>query len=220
MALAAGISLSDINAWFADLGDWAAEYGYAAVVLIVAGDGVAPIFPGETAVVAAAVLASQGDLNLGLVIIAGAVGAMIGDSSAYGLGRLGQGPINRFFQNRVGPARMAVAERLLERYGPLLVFASRFLPGVRIAVNMTCGAGYMPYRRFLAFNGAGSVAWSAQAAILGYIAGKAFADQIWVAFVVAFAVTGLVGGAIALNERRHIREARRRLKAEAETAGE
>ena len=61
----------------------AADYGYWAVLLVVAGDGVFPVLPGETAIVAAAVLASDGTLNIFLVILAGAAGAMIGDSTAY-----------------------------------------------------------------------------------------------------------------------------------------
>ena len=48
------------------------------MLLVVAGDGVFPVLPGETAIVAAAVLAADGTLSLPLVILAGAVGAVIG----------------------------------------------------------------------------------------------------------------------------------------------
>ena len=51
----------------------------------------------------------------------------------------------------------------------------------------------------------GGIVWASQAALLGYFAGKAFADQLWVAFVVAFAVTGLVAGFVALKERKRMR---------------
>jgi len=196
----------DVVRWFSELGDKAAEYGYVAVVVVVAGDGVMPLFPGETAVVAAAVLASQGTLNLYVVILAGALGAMLGDSTAYWIGRKGQVTIRRFLVKMAGRERIDGAESMVERYGPALVFIGRFLPGLRIAVNMSCGAGLMAYRKFLFFNGLGAFFWSTQAALLGFFAGKAFADQIWVAFVVAIGITLIVGAAVGFKERQRLKK--------------
>jgi membrane protein DedA with SNARE-associated domain len=105
---------------------------------------------------------------------------------------------------------------MVDRQGPALVLVGRFLPGIRIAINLSCGAGRMTYPRFLIFDALGAIVWSAQAALLGYFAGKAFADQLWVAFVVAFAVTLLVGGFVAMKERQRVR--RERAEAEAERA--
>ena len=175
----------------------AAGYGYWAIFLVVAGDGLIPILPGETAIVAAAVLAANGSLSLPLVILAGAAGAVAGDTSAYWIGRAGHGPIRRSITRVAGAERLAAAERMVQRQGPALVFVGRFLPGIRIAINLSCGAGHMSFPRFLTFDVLGGIAWAGQAALLGYFAGRAFADQLWVAFVVAFAVTGLVGAFVA-----------------------
>jgi membrane-associated protein len=199
-----------IFAQFSAFAEDAAAYGYWAVLLVVAGDGVFPALPGETAIVAAAVLAADGSLSLPLVILAGAAGAVIGDSAAFWIGRAGGGPIARFVTRVAG-------ERMVRRRGPALVFVGRFLPGIRIAINLSCGAGQMAYPRFLTFDVLGAIVWSAQAALLGYFAGKAFADQLWVAFVVAFGVTALVGGFLAIKERQRVR--RERAAAEAERAG-
>lgn len=201
---------------FSALAEDAATYGYWAVLLVVAGDGVFPALPGETAIVAAAVLAADGTLSLPLVILAGAVGAVIGDSSAFWIGRAGGGPIRRTVVRFAGAERLEAAERMVRRQGPALVVVGRFLPGIRIAINLSCGAGQMSYPRFLLFDSVGAAFWSTQAALLGYFAGKAFADQLWVAFLVAFAVTGLVGGFVALKERQRVR--RERAEAEAERA--
>jgi membrane-associated protein len=184
---------------------------------VVAGDGVFPVLPGETAIVAAAVLAANGDLSLPLVILAGAAGAVLGDSCAYWIGRGGGGPIKRWVTRIAGPDRLLAAERLVERRGGPLVFVGRFLPGIRIAINLSCGAGQMAYPRFLFFDTLGGIVWATQAALLGYFAGKAFADQLWVAFAVAFGVTLLVGGAITIQERKRIR--RERAAAQAEAGG-
>ncbi len=107
-----------------------------------------------------------------------------------------------------GAERLAAAERMVQRQGPALVFVGRFLPGIRIAINLSCGAGHMSFPRFLTFDVLGGLAWATQAALLGYFAGKAFADQLWVAFVVAFAVTALVGGFVALKERKRMQRER------------
>jgi len=193
---------------FNEVADWAARVGYWAVALVVAGDGVFPALPGETAIVAAAVLAAQGRLSLPLVILAGAVGAVIGDTAAYWAGRGGGGPIRRTVARLAGEGRLEAAERMVQRQGPALVVAGRFLPGLRIGINMSCGAGQMRYPRFLLFDAMGAVVWSTQAALIGFFAGKAFADRIWVAFVVAFAVTAAVSSFVALKERQRIRRER------------
>ena len=200
--------LGGMAEWFQGLGEDAAAYGYPAVVLVVAGDGVFPAFPGETAVVAAAVLAAAGDLSLTLVIVAGALGAIMGDWTAYWIGRAGGGPIKRVVTRFAGAERLAAAERMVHRRGPALVVIGRFLPGLRIAINMSCGAGQMRFPRFMVFNALGASIWSTQAALLGFFAGKAFAGQLWVAFVVAIAVALAAGGVIALTERKRLRRER------------
>jgi membrane-associated protein len=190
------------------LAESAAEYGFLAVLLVVAGDGVFPVLPGETAIVAAAVLAAKGTGNILVVIAAGAIGAVLGDSAAYAIGRGGKGQIRRFVTRFAGAERLEAAERMVHRNGPALIFTGRFLPGLRIAINMSCGATHMPYRRFLTFDAMGATVWSTQAALLGYFAGKAFADQTWVAFVVAFGVTGLVAAFVAVREKKYMRKLR------------
>ena len=204
---------------FSQFAEDAAAYGYWAVLLVVAGDGVFPALPGETAIVAAAVLAADGSLSLPLVILAGAVGAMLGDSAAFWIGRTGGGPIKRTVTRFAGADRLMAAERMVQRQGAALVVVGRFLPGIRIAINLSCGAGQMAYPRFLAFDTIGAIFWSTQAALLGYFAGKAFADQLWVAFVVAFGVTALVGGFVAVRERKRVRKERAAEEAERGAAG-
>lgn len=164
-----------------------------------------PVLPGETAIVAAAVLAADGSLSLPLVILAAAAGAVIGDSAAFAIGRAGGGPIKRFVSRVAGADRLEAAERMVKRNGAALVVVGRFLPGIRIAINMSCGAGQMDYRRFVFFDVIGAILWAGQAALLGYFAGKAFADQLWVAFVVAFAVTGAVAVFVTVKEKRRVR---------------
>jgi membrane-associated protein len=185
--------------------DWAGRNGYWAIALIVAGDGVFPVLPGETAIITGAVLAADGQLQLWAVIVSGALGAMLGDSTAYWIGRVGGGPIRRLLVRLAGNDRIAAAERMVQRRGPVLVFVGRFLPGIRLAINLSCGAGQMRYGRFFFFDALGATLWSTQAALLGYFAGKAFADQLWLALLIALGVALLVGAGVWLYERRQIR---------------
>lgn len=183
---------------------------------IVAGDGVFPLFPGETVIVTGGTLAGTGSLTLIGVILAGAVGAVIGDSAAYWLGRAGGERIRRLFAKLAGHDRVLAAERMVQRRGSALVFVGRFLPGIRLAINLSCGAGQMDFRRFLTFDALGATLWSTQAAVLGYIFGKSFESRPWIGLLIALGIAVAVATAVTLRERRHIAEEKERAKLEHE----
>ena len=121
---------------------------YLGGALLVFLDAVCPIFPGETTLNAASTPAANGKFHLWLVIVAGAVGAILGDSALYWMARL--------FSMRLAPGAEktkrseTVAEALafLGDSAPLLLTAGRFVPGVRFVVNATLGAAKFPYGRF------------------------------------------------------------------------
>ena len=71
------------------------HWTYLVIFAIAYFDAIIPIVPSETAVIAAGVLAGTGDLELVLVILAGASGAFAGDNTAYMLGRKFEEPISR-----------------------------------------------------------------------------------------------------------------------------
>ncbi len=221
IAFLADAGALSVTGVFDSASGWAGRYGYWAIMLVVAGDGVLPVLPGETAIITGAVLAAAGRLELPLVILFGAIGAVVGDSAAYWIGRAGGPQIRHFVGRLAGAERVEAAERMVRRQGPALVLVGRFLPGLRLAVNISCGAGNMPFPRFLLFDSLGAILWSTQASLLGYFAGRAFADQLWLALLIALGVAALVGGAIAVRERRRVRrenEAAAR-EAEADPAG-
>ena len=205
--------------FFDRLSDWATDHGYAAILAIVAGDGIIPLFPGETVIIAGGTLASTTHaLNLFGVILAGFVGAIIGDSAAYWLGRAGGERIRGFFAKLAGHDRVLAAERMVQRRGSALVFVGRFLPGIRLAINLSCGAGHMTYRRFLLFDALGAMLWATQAAVLGYIFGKAFESRPWIGLLIALGIAGIVAGYVGIRERNTVR--REKTQALAEVAPE
>ena len=177
----------------------ASPWTYAVILGIAALDAVLPLVPSETTVISAGVLAGAGDLQLGLVIAAGAAGAYGGDSSAYWLGRrLDSRVAGRLFRGAKGARRRVWAERSLERHGGPLIFGARFVPGGRTATTVTAGVLRMRWARFAAFAGAAGIAWASYAALVGYLGGRAFENSpLWgllVGFGVAAATFVIVEG--------------------------
>ena len=171
---------------------------YAFLFGVAALDVVFPLVPSETSVILAGVLASTGDLVLFAVILVAAGGAVLGDNTAYWIGRLtGERLVNRFFsgerRKRIDWAEHQIAER-----GGYFIVVGRFIPGGRTAVTLACGFLEMRWRRFIAFDVAAGIMWASYAALLGYFGGKAFEEQPWKGFIVAFVVALVITGAIEL----------------------
>src|SRR4029453_2990269 len=107
----------------------ASPWTYAVILAIAAIDALVPLVPSEATVIAAGVLAGTGELELGLVIAAGAAGAFTGDTAAYWLGRRLDYRIDPLvFRGAKGGRRKAWAERVIARHGGPLIFGARFVP--------------------------------------------------------------------------------------------
>jgi membrane-associated protein len=147
-------------------------------------------------VITAGVLASSGDLHLSLAIVSGAVGAILGDNTAYLLGRYLERPLRRRFFSGDRAKRLAWAERQIEQRGGQLIVLARFIPAGRTVVTVSCGTLHMRWRRFIAFDIVAGLVWSSYAALLGYFGGKSFERAPWkgllLALGIAFTVTALV----------------------------
>src|SRR5918992_2425191 len=154
---------------------------YAVILGIAALDAILPVVPSETTVISAGVLAGAGDLQLGLVIAAGAAGAYSGDASAYWIGRHADERLaRRVFRGAKGARRRVWARTMLRRHGGPLIFGARFVPGGRPATTVTAGLLRMPWARFALFAGAAGLAWASYAALLGYAGGRAFENNpLW-----------------------------------------
>ncbi len=168
--------------------------------------------PGETALVLAAVLASQGKLNIWLVIPIAMASAIIGDSIGYLLGRLvgrdvleARGP---FHERRV--RALAVGDRFFTRHGPKAVFLGRWIALVRIATAWLAGINKMPYPTFFFWNALGGITWALAYGLLGYYGGTAAAhvlEQIGVGAALALGVVVFVGVIVwKVRERRHVQQ--------------
>lgn len=187
-----------IDALTAALEGWAAAPWFPLVVLAVAAlDAVFPIVPSETLVIVGGAVAAFGEQNLWLVIMCGAVGAFMGDTASYQLGRTAE-RMSRRWARRPLRTRLSWAERGLERRGGTLILTARFMPGGRTAVTLASGLTHQPLGRFLVYDGLAVVVWSAYAAALGFFFGTRFAHDHTRAFLVSFSVAVGVSATVEL----------------------
>jgi membrane protein DedA with SNARE-associated domain len=174
---------------------------YAFLFGIAALDVVFPLVPSETSVILAGVLAATGDLMLLVVIACAAGGAILGDNTAYGIGRtVGPRIIERFFKGE-RRKRIDWAERQVDERGGYLILVGRFIPGGRTAVTLACGLADVRWRRFISFDIAAGLLWASYAALLGYWGGRTFEKNPLYGFLIAFAVALAITGAVELYRR-------------------
>jgi membrane-associated protein len=174
---------------------------YAFLFGVAALDVVFPLVPSETSVILAGVLAATGDLVLALVIATAAAGAILGDNSAYVIGRTaGERLVARFFK---GERRKRVdwAEKQVEERGGYLIVIARFIPGGRTAVTLACGLLEMRWHRFIRYDVVAGVLWASYAALLGYWGGRTFEKNPLYGFLIAFAVALAITGAVEVYRR-------------------
>jgi membrane protein DedA with SNARE-associated domain len=192
-----------------------AWWSYLLIFAVSYGDVLFPLLPSETIVITAGVLAGSGDMQLGLIIPLAALGAFLGDNTAYFIGHHYEDGIRRvLFRGEKAKERLRWAERQIEERGGELIIVGRFIPGGRTAVAVSCGWLDMRWRRFVVFDAIAAVIWASYAALLGYFGGKAFEEQPWKGLLLAFAIALGVAGGVEL-----VRWLLRRRKAERAVPG-
>jgi membrane protein DedA with SNARE-associated domain len=154
--------------------------GYAAVAVFVGVEASGVPVPGETALIAASVLASQGELSIELVIAIAAAAAIVGDNIGYGLGRrYGRRLIERPGRTKVRrQLALARGEHLFDRHGPKAVFLGRWIALLRIWAAWLAGIAGMRWRSFLLWNALGGIGWALFFGLLGYWGGEATAELV------------------------------------------
>lgn len=164
------------------------DYGLIALFLIVMLESGGVPLPGETALVAAGVFASQGELNIVEVIAVAAAAAIIGDNLGYWAGRTGGRKLleRSKFLSRWMDRVLPWAEGFFHRHGAKTIFIGRFFSVLRVTAAWMAGVSRMPWLKFLAWNAAGGICWAVLVGLVAYYLGHAAADAI--------SRYGLIGG--------------------------
>ncbi len=136
---------------------WLEQYGYFALFGGVFVEGFGLPAPGETLIIASALLAGQGDLNPAAVLLAAWAAAVLGDNLGYLLGRWGGRRL--FLKIGVGKGHLAHVEQFFKRYGGGVVVAARFFEILRQLNGVVAGSMRMPWWKFIVFNALGAALW-------------------------------------------------------------
>jgi len=148
---------------FADLTRLVSTYGYWGVGGVIALESMGIPLPGETVLVLAAIYAgTTHELNIWLVIVVAAAGAIVGDNAGYWIGREAGYRLLLRYGWRVGltESKLKLGLYLFQRHGGKIVFFGRFVAVLRVLAAVLAGANRMNWRRFLFFNAAGGIVWA------------------------------------------------------------
>jgi membrane-associated protein len=128
--------------------------------------------PGDTLLFTAGLLASQGKLNVVVILVGSFVAAVAGNQVAYAVGaRVGPSlfkPGSRLFKAEY----VQRANEYFDKYGSRTIVLARFIPAVRTFAPILAGIGAMRYRTFVTFNVLGALLWAVGVTLLGYTLGK------------------------------------------------
>lgn len=164
---------------------------YPSVWALAVIDGIFPVVPSESVVIASATAWAQtGTPIVWIVWIAAALGAWCGDQIAYWVGSRFDVRKHPFFARARVRKTLDWAETTLERRGTTFIIAARFIPMGRVAVNITAGALRYPKKWFMAVDAVAAVIWATYGIALGVWAGSIFENLL-----VSIAV-GVTGGII------------------------
>lgn len=188
------------------------QWGYPGIALLMLLENVVPPLPSELIMPFAAFQAARGELHWALVILAGAMGSLIGTLPWYLLGRALGFERLVVFADRHGrwltlsPQEVERAEAWFVRRGAAVLLLGRLVPGVRTVISLPAGVSRLPLRTFLAWTAAGSLVWCSALTAAGYLLESRYER---IASVMSPASTGIVVLLLVAYAWRVVRYARR-----------
>ncbi|MFZ2969008.1 MAG: DedA family protein [Sulfuricurvum sp.] len=143
--------------------EWLKEYGY----IVLFGWS---MLEGELGLVMAGIMSHTGDMFLPIALLFGALGGFVGDQIYFYIGRYNK----KYIHNKLRSQRhkFAIAHLLLIKYGWPIIFAQRYMYGMRTAIPMAIGLTHYSSRRFAVINLISAFFWAAMTIIPAYYFGK------------------------------------------------
>ncbi len=146
-----------------DLADLVQRHGFWVVGGVIFFESMGVPLPGESLLIAAALYAAAtGDITIEHVVLASALGAVLGDNAGYLIGRRIGPPVLARYGPKIGLTldRQRLGRFLFLRHGGKVVFFGRFIAFLRTFAAVLAGVNHMPWRRFLLWNALGGVFWT------------------------------------------------------------
>ena len=154
--------------------------GYTAILLAMLLENLFPPIPSELIMPLGGFYVHQGQLHFLPVVIAGLIGTVLGAIPWYGLGKLVNEERLENWLSKYGrwlgvsPGELSRSRRWFARYGNLLVFWGRLVPGIRTLISVPAGIELMPIFPFLIWTTAGSLIWTVLLTLAGYYLGDGY----------------------------------------------
>jgi membrane protein DedA with SNARE-associated domain len=148
--------------------------GYAGIVLLMAIESACIPLPSEIIMPFSGYLVSKGQFNLWAVGVAGAFGCVVGSLVAYWVGMYGGRPLIEKYGRYLLISRhdLDLADRWFDRFGEVIVLASRLLPVIRTFIAFPAGVARMNLKKFVIYTFAGSLPWCIGLAYAGQKLGE------------------------------------------------
>ena len=188
-------------------------YGPWIIFGVVAFESAGVPLPGETILVGAALLAATtGQINIIVVVLTAAAGAIIGDGMGYMVGRrFGLPFLRRYGRHiRLNEDRLLIGRYLFFQYGNAVVFFGRFIAVLRMFAALLAGANCMPAGQFFFFNMIGGVCWACLFGFGAYAVGAGIYTISGTLSVISLGLFIATGFALSIFMRRNEVTLRRR----------
>lgn len=174
------------------------QLGYFGIALLMFFDTIFPPIPSEVIMPSAGFAASQGQLLLSGVIIAGSVGSLIAAALLYWMGL--KIPNQKIFNwiDRHGQYFGIKAHNIqkslawFEKYGHRMVFFGRMIPAIRSLISIPAGMSRMPFWKFMAYSSLGTIIWMTFLAGVGYYFGNNVALMQEIFNRVGYVILGII----------------------------
>jgi membrane-associated protein len=193
LVLLALLWLAPIIASYVDDLDLAGlAHPYVVIFTFVVLDAIIPVFPSESLLTTASNLAAQegSDIEIWRLVVAGSLGAIIGDSLLYWLSRT---VLRRYISDKVDTAqknpKVSRSMEVMSRTAPTLIVFGRFVPGLRFMVNATMGLTKHRYPSYLMWSAIGGTLWASYTCIFSYLIATVINDKPVLSIAVSVVVT-------------------------------
>ena len=188
------------------------RWGYLAIAGVIGVESFGVPAPGQTIMVAAAIYAGAGRMNIVAVAAISFVAAVLGDNVGYWIGvRGGRRVVDRFGKYIfITAERLDRAERFFARRGNRIVVAARFIDGLRQLNGVIAGITAMPWRTFLIYNAIGAALWVGWWTTVAYLLGNHLVEIIEHVHRYQWWAIGIGVVAMATYVTLHVRHVRRR----------
>jgi membrane protein DedA with SNARE-associated domain len=148
--------------------------GYPGIFLLMAMESSVIPVPSELVMPPAGYLAFQGNMNLGLAIVCGALGSLAGAYANYLVSHyLGRPLIMKYGKYvLIPPEKFEKVEQFFLQHGEISTFLGRLVPVVRHLISIPAGLSGMGHLRFSFYTLAGAGIWCSILACMGYFIGE------------------------------------------------